>query len=107
MTAWRMQTARSTKEDAMLTPGIDEAIRKLDGEFMDAVNTGNAAALVSALYANNAVLMPPNQPRGGGYGGDREVLAWSTRQRRRRARRRLLAPHGPPGPGQRAVGTEP
>jgi ketosteroid isomerase-like protein len=57
-----MQTARSTKEDAMLTPGIAEAIRKLDGEFMDAGNTGNAAALVSAFYANDAVLMPPNHP---------------------------------------------
>ncbi len=38
------------------------AIRRLDAEFMRTVNAKDAAALVAAFYAPDAVLMPPNQP---------------------------------------------
>ncbi|HXJ82893.1 MAG TPA: DUF4440 domain-containing protein [Candidatus Methylomirabilis sp.] len=37
-----------------------DAIRQLDAEFMKAGNAKNAAALVKAFYAPDAVLMPPN-----------------------------------------------
>jgi ketosteroid isomerase-like protein len=39
-----------------------DAIRRLDTEFMKAANARNAAALVKAFYAADAVLMPPNHP---------------------------------------------
>ncbi len=38
------------------------AIRRLDAEFMRTINTKDAGGLVSAFYAQNAVVMPPNQP---------------------------------------------
>ena len=38
------------------------AIRRLDTEFMRTINAKDAGALVAAFYAQNAVMMPPNQP---------------------------------------------
>lgn len=46
----------------MTTPSITEAIHKLDRDFMGAVEAADAGSLVSAFYAEDAVLMPPNQP---------------------------------------------
>ncbi len=40
--------------------GAADAIRRLDAEFMKAANARNAAGLVKAFYAADAVLMPPN-----------------------------------------------
>src|SRR5258705_12929120 len=40
--------------------GAADAIHQLDAEFMKAANAKNAAALVKAFYAPDAVLMPPN-----------------------------------------------
>ena len=37
-----------------------DAIRRLDSEFMKAANARNAAGVVKAFYAPDAVLMPPN-----------------------------------------------
>ena len=37
-----------------------DTIHRLDAEFMKAANARNAAALVKAFYAPDAVLMPPN-----------------------------------------------
>jgi uncharacterized protein (TIGR02246 family) len=47
-----------------MTPGqsAEDAIRKLDEEFMKAANAKDAAALVKLFYADNAALMPPNHP---------------------------------------------
>ncbi|MBI2526362.1 MAG: DUF4440 domain-containing protein [Candidatus Rokubacteria bacterium] len=43
-------------------PSAAEAIHKLGLAFMKGVSTKNSQALVSAFYAPDAVLMPPNQP---------------------------------------------
>lgn len=39
-----------------------DAIHQLDAEFMKAASAKNAASLVKAFYAPDAVLMPPNHP---------------------------------------------
>jgi uncharacterized protein (TIGR02246 family) len=39
-----------------------QAIQELDAEFMKAASAKDAAALVRAFYAPDAVLMPPNRP---------------------------------------------
>lgn len=39
-----------------------DAIHQLDAEFMKAASARDAAALVAAFYAPEAVLMPPNRP---------------------------------------------
>ena len=39
----------------------EEAIRKIDAEFVANARAGNAAALAAA-YADDAVIMPPNAP---------------------------------------------
>src|SRR5262245_35312235 len=41
-------------------PAAADAIYQLDAEFMKAATAKNAAALVKAFYAPDAVLMPPN-----------------------------------------------
>ena len=51
---------KSAKRSAPKATAVAEAIRELDVEFMKAVNARNAAALVKAFYAADAVLMPPN-----------------------------------------------
>jgi len=48
------------KAPAAKPAGAADAIRRLDAEFMKAGNAKNAAALVKAFYATDAVLMPPN-----------------------------------------------
>lgn len=50
----------SKKAPAAKPAGAADAIRRLDAEFMKAGNARNAAALVKAFYAPDAVLMPPN-----------------------------------------------
>src|SRR5262245_2208366 len=47
---------------AAKSPGAADAIRQLDAEFMKAANAKNAAAVIKAFYAKDAVLMPPNHP---------------------------------------------
>jgi ketosteroid isomerase-like protein len=48
------------KAPAPKAPGAADAIRQLDTDFMKAANAKNAATLVKAFYAPDAVLMPPN-----------------------------------------------
>ena len=48
------------KAPAPKAAGVADAIRRLDSEFVKAANAKNAAALVKAFYAPDAVLMPPN-----------------------------------------------
>jgi uncharacterized protein (TIGR02246 family) len=38
------------------------AVRRLDADFMRTVNAKDAGGLVAAFYAQNAVMMPPDQP---------------------------------------------
>lgn len=52
----------------------EDAIRRLDAEFMKAGNAKNAGALVEAFYAEDAVLMPPNHPIVGGHANIRKFL---------------------------------
>lgn len=40
----------------------EEAIRRLDEEFMKMAGAKDAAALVKAFYAEHAALLPPNHP---------------------------------------------
>ena len=54
------RSAKKTKRTARKAPGAAEAIYRLDADFMKAANARNAAALVKAFYAPDAVLMPPN-----------------------------------------------
>jgi ketosteroid isomerase-like protein len=56
------KTARKApkKASAAKPPGAADAIQRLDAEFMKAASAKNAAALVKAFYAPDAVLMPPN-----------------------------------------------
>jgi ketosteroid isomerase-like protein len=57
------KTARKTvKRPTTGAAAVTDAIRKLDAEFMKAANGRNAAGLVKAFYATDAVLMPPNHP---------------------------------------------
>jgi len=48
------------KQAAPKAPDAAHAIHRLDAEFMKAASARNAAALVKAFYAPDAVLMPPN-----------------------------------------------
>ena len=52
----------------------EDAIRQLDIEFMKAGDAKDAAALVTAFYAEDAVLMPPNHPIVGGHANIRAFL---------------------------------
>jgi ketosteroid isomerase-like protein len=49
----------------MATTSIDlqRAVRALDAEFIRNANAGDAAALTSAFYTADAVLLPPGAPR--------------------------------------------
>ncbi len=51
---------KAAKRPAPEPAGAANAIHRLDAEFMKAANARNAAALVKAFYAPDAVLMPPN-----------------------------------------------
>ena len=51
---------KAAKRTAPKAPRAADAIHQLDQEFMTAANARNAAALVKAFYASDAVLMPPN-----------------------------------------------
>jgi len=53
-------STKAAKRTAPKAPGAAEAIYRLDADFMKAANARNAAALVKAFYAPDAVLMPPN-----------------------------------------------
>src|SRR5262245_56354639 len=55
----RSKSARKTPPRPI---GAGDAIHRLDAEFMKAADAGNAAGLVKAFYAADAVLMPPNHP---------------------------------------------
>jgi ketosteroid isomerase-like protein len=57
------------KAGAPKAGGAADAIHKLDAAFMKAANARNAAALVRAFYAPDAVLMPPNHPAVEGRAG--------------------------------------
>ena len=52
----------------------EDAIRQLDVQFMKAGDARDAAALVKAFYAEDAVLMPPNHPIVGGHANIRAFL---------------------------------
>ena len=45
------------------TIGLQSAARALDAEFVRNANAGNAAALTSAFYAADAVLLAPGAPK--------------------------------------------
>jgi hypothetical protein len=51
---------RAARRTAPKALGAAAAIHQLDAEFMKAAHAKNAAALVKAFYAPDAVLMPPN-----------------------------------------------
>jgi ketosteroid isomerase-like protein len=51
---------KAVKRSARKPAGAADAIYRLDAEFMKAASAKNAAALVKAFYAPDAVLMPPN-----------------------------------------------
>jgi len=53
-------STKAAKRTAPKAAGAADAIHRLDAEFMKAANARNAAALVKAFYAPDAVLMPPN-----------------------------------------------
>ena len=44
------------------TEQVAQLIRAMDQAFMANVKTGDAARLVSAFYADDARVLPPNQP---------------------------------------------
>src|SRR5687768_2528971 len=52
----------------------EDAIRQLDEQFMKAGDAKDAAALVQAFYAEDAVLMPPHHPIVGGHANIRTFL---------------------------------
>lgn len=57
------RTARAAPRTAARRgPGAAEAIHRLGLAFMKGVSAKNSRALVSAFYASDAVLLPPNQP---------------------------------------------
>ena len=49
-----------------------QLIRALDEEFIRNVNSGNVEALVSAFYAEDAQLLPPNAPLMSGHAAIKE-----------------------------------
>ena len=53
---------KAARRPAPRPAGAADAIHRLDAEFMKAATARNAAALVAAFYAPDAVLMPPNHP---------------------------------------------
>src|SRR5919201_4630324 len=55
-------TKKASKQPTAKSAGAADAIRELDAEFTKAANAKNAAAVVKAFYATDAVLMPPNHP---------------------------------------------
>ena len=55
-------------------PSVAEAIHRLDAAFTKAVSAKDSQGLVSAFYALDAVLMPPNQPAIVGREGIRAAL---------------------------------
>jgi ketosteroid isomerase-like protein len=68
-------SARKPKKRARAKPpDASQAIRQLDGEFMRAAESRDAAALVRAFYASNAVLMPPNHAAVSGRTAIQEFL---------------------------------
>jgi len=60
-----MASATATQETV-------QAIRALDEEFVRNANSGNVEALVSAFYAEDAQLLPPNAPVMSGHTAIRE-----------------------------------
>jgi len=61
----KKKATKAPKKATRKTPapkpaGAADAIRRLDEEFMKAAGAKDAAALVKAFYAPDAVLMPPN-----------------------------------------------
>jgi len=44
------------------TSDLTSVVRALDAEFIKNANSGDAAALTSGFYADDAVLLPPNGP---------------------------------------------
>jgi ketosteroid isomerase-like protein len=51
---------KAPRRPARKPAGTADAIYRLDAELMKAASAKNAAALVKAFYASDAVLMPPN-----------------------------------------------
>ena len=51
---------KSAKRTARKPAGAADAVYQLDAQFMKAASAKDAAALVKAFYAADAVLMPPN-----------------------------------------------
>jgi ketosteroid isomerase-like protein len=72
--AARPAKARARARVAAPRPSPAAAVVKLDGEFMKAAAARDAAALVAAFYAPEAVLMPPNHPPVEGREGIRAFL---------------------------------
>jgi len=58
----RKTARRAPKRPTAKAADVTDAIRQLDAAFMKAANAKNAAAVVKAFYAPDAVLMPPNHP---------------------------------------------
>ncbi len=52
---------------ATVAPETVQAIRAMDQEFVRNANSGDVEALVSAFYAEDAELLPPNVPAMGGH----------------------------------------
>src|SRR6185369_8215301 len=53
--------AACTHMTSDIQPSADASIRRMEREFAAAANAGNVDGMM-ALYASNAVLMPPNAP---------------------------------------------
>lgn len=58
---------------AAAQPATAQILRAMDEEFVRNVNSGNVEALVSAFYAADADLLPPNAPLMSGHEAIRET----------------------------------
>ena len=57
----RKAPKKAARKPAAKAPGAAEAIHRLDVEFMKAANAKDAAGVVKAFYAPDAVLLPPGR----------------------------------------------
>ncbi len=72
--ATKPATKKAPSKAAPKVPSVAEAIHRLDAAFPKAVSANDSQGLVSAFYAPDAVLMPPNQPAVVGREGIRAAL---------------------------------
>lgn len=72
--ARKMSKRRPAKKAVRQMETAAAAIRRLDAEFMRAAAAHDGAALVTAFYDKDAVLMPPNSPAMEGRESIRQML---------------------------------